>query len=306
MAEHLYARILYPPDSRQMLALVAKSLPLAPFSSPMNDEDIQTHCFLPEPPTLHTVSWLRRQLFGVFSEEQLLGFADIAAGYDHATQHLIGDRPVGLLRHLALPDEYSLSGRVARLLLQAAEEFWQEQSVRRVRAYSLSTGYGPFQLSVGILPSEWEDHHRWLHQAGYRPVERYYCLIYPLQRMIREETPPAGYTLWPQMGNGKLGYQLYERDEVRMAMAGMIEREVIGPPESNPVAGIRELIVASAWRRKGVGRWLLRRMINDAYLRGNRKLVAFVSHSNQGGLSLCRQTGFEEINYRGYTLEKQL
>ena len=47
-------------------------------------------------------------------------------------------------------------------------------------------------------------------------------------------------------------------------------------------------------------------MINDAYLRGNHTLVTFVSHANQAGLGLCRQIGFEELNYRGYTLEKQL
>lgn len=306
MAEHLYVRILYPPDSRQMLGILGPALRHAPFSSPMDDAEIQSHCFLPEPPALHTVRWLRRQLYGAFSEEQLLGFVDVGVGYDHATQHLIGERPLGLLRFLALPQDYSLSGRVARLLLEAAEEFWREQSARWVRAFSLSTGYPPFQLAAGILPSTWENHHRWLNQAGYRPVERYYCLVYPLQRMSREETPPAGYTLWPKLDGEGLGYQLYERDEVRMAVAALFERRVLQPEEANPVAGIRELIVASGWRRKGVGSWLLRRMINDAFLRGNRTLVAFVSHSNRAGLGLCRQAGFEEIDYRGYTLEKQL
>jgi ribosomal protein S18 acetylase RimI-like enzyme len=85
-----------------------------------------------------------------------------------------------------------------------------------------------------------------------------------------------------------------------------MERQVMEPSAANPVAGVIELIVASAWRRRGVGRWLLRRMINDALLRGNRTLALFVSHTNQAGLGLCRRIGFEEMDYRGYTLEKQI
>ncbi|MCL4832192.1 MAG: GNAT family N-acetyltransferase [Caldilineaceae bacterium] len=304
-SERLYTRVLYPPDSRQMAALLTANLERAVYTCPMDDEAIQANSFLPDPPSLHSVRWLRRQLLGVLAEERLLGFVDVAVGFDHATQHLMNDRPIGLLRFLALPQDYTFSGRVAHLLLQAAEEFWREQSVRRVRAFSLSTGYPEFQLGAGILPGSWEDHQRWLHQTGYRPVERYYCLTYPL-RPTREDIPPPGYSLYPQYDAESLRYQVYEKDEVRIAATRMIERRVQSPAQANPVAGLIELIVASAWRRKGIGRWLLRRMINDAFLRGNRTFVTFVSHANQAGLGLCRQTGFEEMNYRGYTLEKQL
>jgi len=305
-SERIYARILYPPDSHQMHGLLDAALAKAPFSCPMDDAAIQAHCFQPEPPAVHTVRWLRRQLFGALAEEQLLGFIDVGVGFDHATQHLMGDRPLGLLRFLALPESYTLSGQVARLLLQTAEDFWRSQSVRRVRAFSLSTGYPAYQMGAGVLPSAWEDHHRWLDQAGYRPVDRYYCLLYPLKRPAREEVPAGSYTLYPQNDREGLRYQLYEEDEVRIAAARMLERQVSEPRRANPVAGLVELIVASAWRRRGIGRWLLRRMINDAYLRGNRTLISFVGHANQAGLGLCRQLGFEELDYRGYTLEKQL
>lgn len=305
-SERLYTRILYPPDSRQMVGALASALAKSAYSSPMDDEAILINCFQPEPPSVHSVRWLRRQLFGALAEERLLGFIDVAVGFDHATQHLMNDRPIGLLRFLALPQDYSLSGRTAHLLLQAAEEFWREQSVRRVRAFTYSTGYPEFQLGTGVLPNSWEDHHRWLNQAGYRPLERHYCLAYPLHRPAREDIPQGGYSLYPEHDNLGLRYQVYEKDEMRIAATRMIEREVQEPASANPVAGLVELIVASAWRRKGIGRWLLRRMVNDAYLRGNRTLVAFVNHSNQAGLRLCRQAGFEEMNYRGYTLEKQL
>jgi ribosomal protein S18 acetylase RimI-like enzyme len=272
----------------------------------MDDSDIQANCFQPEPPSIHSVRWLRRQVIGVLAEERLLGFIDVGVGYDHATQHLMDGPPLGLLRFLALPTDYTLSGNVARLLLQSAEEFWHEQSVRRVRAYSLSTGYPAYQMGVGVLSAASEDHHRWLNQAGYHQTERYYCLSYPLNRPAREIVPPGGYTLYPENDQLGLRYQIYEKDEIRIAATRMIEWEVTEPQDANPVAALVELIVASAWRRRGIGRWLLRRMINDAYLRGNRTLVTFVGHTNQAGLGICRQAGFEEMNYRGYTLEKQL
>ena len=315
-AERLYARILYPPDSHQMYGLLTADLAKASYTCPMDDNAIQTHCFQPEPPSLHLVRWMGHQVFGVLAEEQLLGFIDVGVGFDHATQHLMDDRPLGLLRFLALPQDYALSGQVARLLLQTAETYWREQSVRRVRAFSLSTGYPTYQLGVGILPSTWEDHHRWLNRADYRPVERFYCLAYPLQRLVREEVPAGVYTLYPQFDEIGLRYQLYEGDEMRIAATRMIERRVHGTPtvregisepqNDNPVAGLVELIVASGWRNRGIGRWLLRRMINDAYLRGNCSLVGFVGHTNEAGLGLCRKVGFEEMAYRGYTLEKKL
>lgn len=305
-AERLYARTLYPPDSHQMQELVSLTLARVSYTSPMDDAAIQTHCFQPEPPSLHFVRWMGHQVFGVLAEEKLLGFVDVGVGFDHATQHLMDDRPLGLLRFMALPQEYTLSGQVARLLLQTAETFWREQSVRRVRAFSFSTGYPAYQLGVGILPSTWEDHHRWLNQAGYRPVERFYCLGYPLQRLVREEVPAGVYTLYPQYDEIGLRYQLYEGDEMRIAATRMIARQVAEPKNDNPVAGLVELIVASGWRRRGIGRWLLRRMINDAYLQGNRTLVCFVGHTNEAGLGLCRKVGFEQMAYRGYTLEKKL
>ncbi|MBX3052733.1 MAG: GNAT family N-acetyltransferase [Caldilineaceae bacterium] len=305
-SERFYARLLYPPDSHQMHALLAQTLSGALFTCPMDDAEIQANCFQPEPSSLHSVRWLRHQIFGVLAEERLLGFIDVGLGYDHATQHLMDDRPLGLLRFLVVPTDYNFSSRVARLLLQTAETFWREQSVRRVRAFSFSTGYPAYQMGAGILPSTWEDHQRWLNQAGYRPTERYYCLAYPLNRLGREDVPVGSYTLYPENDETGLRYQIYEDDEMRIAATRMIERQVVNPKDANPVAGLVELIVASAWRRKGIGRWLLRRMINDAHQRGNHTLVTFVAHANRAGLGLCRQAGFEEINYRGYTLEKQL
>jgi hypothetical protein len=47
-------------------------------------------------------------------------------------------------------------------------------------------------------------------------------------------------------------------------------------------------------------------MINDAYLLHYHELVAFLSTEQGAAMNLLTQLGFEEIHYRGYTLEKQL
>jgi GNAT superfamily N-acetyltransferase len=242
---------------------------------------------------------------GAWDGETLLGFIDLAVGYDHATLHLDSDRPIGLLRFLALDSDYLTANRAAKALLQAADLFWQEAGIQRIRAFSLSTGYPNFQSGAGMLPGAWEDHLNWLIDAGYRLTERYYCLCYPLHRLLVETLPEGVYTHRPQHIGDAYKYQIYEEDN-QIAAARLFKRQVMQPEGANPVAYLSELGVALPWRRRGIGRWLLRRMLNDAYLMGCRWLVSHVNHAEHAAMSLFYQVGFEEISYRGYTLEKRL
>ena len=194
---------------------------------------------------------------------------------------------------------------MAKTLLTAADAFWLEKNVRRVRAFAPSLGYPAFQSGVGVLPGVWDEHLSWLSQAGYRLAERYYCLSYPLQRMVAEMLPEGSYTLRPQGLDEESAYQLFA-GETRVAIARLLNRQVIQPEGINPVAYLSHLEVAPKWRRKGIGRWMVRRLLNDAYLAGCQQLVVHVNHSDHGAVSLFSQVGFEDINYRGYTLEKRL
>lgn len=194
---------------------------------------------------------------------------------------------------------------MARLLLHTAEIFWREQSVRRVRAFSFSTGYPAYQLGVGILPSTWEGSAP-LAESGRLPARWSVSTVLPIPCNGWHAENPAGVYTLPKFDEIGLRYQLYEGDQMHIAATRMIERQVSEPQNDNPVAGLVELIVASGWRNRGIGRWLLPADDRRRYLRGNRSLVGFVGHTNEAGLGLCRKVGFEEMAYRGYTLEKKL
>lgn len=298
-------RRVYASDSRQVVGLLRPWLERAPYSSKMENLDVLDQCFQPAPTSIYKVRWLQHDILGAWDGETLLGFVELGTGYDQASFHLDGERPLGLLRFLAVPEDYLIANRVAKLLLRTADAFWAENHVRRVRAFAPSLGYPAFQSGVGILPGVWEEHLNWLSEAGYRLVERYYCLHYPLQRMVVEPLPEGSYTFRPQGVDEGSAYQIYD-GEAQVAMASMIKRQVIIPAGVNPVGYLSHLEVFPQWRRQGIGRWLVRRVLNDAYLGGCHQLVVHVSHSAHAAVSLFSQVGFEDINYRGYTLEKRL
>jgi ribosomal protein S18 acetylase RimI-like enzyme len=303
--DELVVRRVYASESRQMVELLRPWLARAPYSSKMDNIEVLDQCFQPTPTSVYEVRWLQHDILGAWDGERLLGFIELGTGYDQASLHLNGDRPLGLLRFLAVPEDYLVGNRVAKALLRTADDFWVENSVRRVRAFAPSLGYPAFQAGIGILPGVWEEHLSWLSEAGYRLVERYYCLHYPLQRLVAETLPEGIFTFRPQGLDEESAYQLFA-EETRVAMARVIKRQVIHPAGVNPVAYLSHLEVAPQWRRHGIGRWLVRRLINDAFLTGCRQLVVHVNHSAHAAVSLFSQIGFEDINYRGYMLEKRL
>ncbi len=301
----LFVRRIYASESHKVLALLRPSLQSTPYSSDMDNAAVLSDCLQPSPPTMYPARWLQHDLLGVWDEETLLGFADIGVGYDHTNLHIEGSKPLGLLRFLALPSDFLLAARVARLLLRELDAVWREADVDRVRAFSFSTGYPAFQSGAGVLPAAWDDHLQFLSEAGYRLVERYYCLRYPLQRLLVETFPNGVFTYWPAYSEKEGGFQIFD-GEARVAVARITRRQVLSPLGASPVAYLSDLEVAPKWRRRGLGRWLVRRLINDAHLTGCRELVLHVNHAAEAAVALFYQAGFEEINYRGYTLEKRL
>ena len=72
------------------------------------------------------------------------------------------------------------------------------------------------------------------------------------------------------------------------------------------IANLVDLRVATGWQRQNIGKWLLRRVINDAITQGYHQMLVYVPHRAHIALNLFNQVGFQEENYRGYTLEKEL
>ncbi|OUC09035.1 hypothetical protein RY27_05380, partial [Litorilinea aerophila] len=101
-------------------------------------------------------------------------------------------------------------------------------------------------------------------------------------------------------------YQVYRRTDW-VGRARMV-RAVVDEPRggSMSVAYVADLYVDAPWRQQDLGKWLLRRLINDATLQGYVQMVVHLAHGWHAAMNLFIQQGFQELDYRGYTLEKVL
>jgi ribosomal protein S18 acetylase RimI-like enzyme len=79
-----------------------------------------------------------------------------------------------------------------------------------------------------------------------------------------------------------------------------------GDGELERIAYLPDIHISPQWRRQDIGKWLLRRLINDATLEGYRQMVVHIAHHAYAAMNLFVQQGFQELSYRGYTLDKVL
>lgn len=301
----LVLRRLYPTDSGQMLALIRPALATTPYCSRMSDPALQRACFAVQPETVHEVRWFGQQVLGLLRDDHLHGFIDIGLGFDDESLGQSGEKPLGLLRFLALPPEFPFALHVGRQLLDAADAYWRQAQISRVRAFAYGLGYADFQGGTGLLPGSWAEHRRLLEEKGYVATDRYYCFRYPLRQSVKEPLPEAALSFVPTATADARVYQLFDGPK-RAAFARFSLRDVIRPQGERPVAYLSHLRVEEPWRQKGLGRWLLRRLLNDATLLGCREMCVHISQRNRIALRLVSVLGFEETDYRGYGFEKRL
>lgn len=254
----------------------------------------------------HGVRYTARCRLGAWRAGELMGFVDIAAGHD--ADHL-GEpehRPHGLLRFLALTDREPFAEEAFLLLMQDAERFWRNENATSLVGFHVSTGYACFQAGAGILPGDWSSHVRLLTAADWRFSQRYYALARPAGPPLEEACPQADFSLVQQRTADGRTYRIYHRRVEPVARATVIGMHLDRTGTTEKVAHIVDLEVAAEWRNRNVGRWLLRRILNDAALQGFQEALAFVPMSRPIAMNLFIQQGFSDINYRGYTFEKQL
>ena len=302
----LSVRPLRQEDYASAAQLVSHLLSAAPYSRPFTVERFKREVSAPEPPTTYRVRWQRHLQIGAWRAGEMVGFLDMAAGHDSDNLELPDYQPVGLIRFLALPERDDLVNDVSQLLFQRALQFWKAAGVGLVKAFHVSTGYPSFQAGAGILPGDWSDHVRVLTTAGFQFVNRYYCLRRPLELPLEESVPGADFSLAFRGPQEDRTYEIYHR---RTDWVGSARFLLIRPDESEEVPPFAYLVrfeIAQPWRRQNIGSWLLRRVINDATLSGIPEMVSHVSHESGAALNLLADLGFQEINYRGYTLEQSL
>lgn len=301
----IQVRPLQEEDEGMLAELLGRVLVSTPYSAVFEAADFQAQFYQAMPPTLYPVRWQSHARLCAWRARRLEGFIDVAVGLDSESASLPDYQPFGLLRFLLLPEKGELVSEVAQVLLSAAEEFWQQMGVGHVKAFHLSTGYPAFQAGIGILPGDWTEHIRELMGANYYLVERFYALSRPLDLPVEEVLPLAGLSLVYRGRPADRIYLLYRRAEL-IGQARVTT--LLLARESAPlrIANLVDLQMDPQWRRQNIGKWLLRRIINDATLQGYRQMLAHVPQSQQAVLNLLNQLGFIEENYRGYTLEKAL
>jgi GNAT superfamily N-acetyltransferase len=201
----------------------------------------------------------------------------------------------------------------------------------------MSTGYPSFQAGLGVLPSDWTTHIRVLTGADFRLAERFYSLRRALDQPLEEITPLAQLSVVLRGRLNDRHYQVYRQTEwiasaritnltlphapftesARATAQATEPVRFMAPPHEQVrfveeekrtmrIANLVDLRVATEWQRQDIGKWLLRRVINDAITQGYHQMLVYVPHRAHIALNLFNQVGFQEENYRGYTLEKEL
>ncbi|MCB9156186.1 MAG: GNAT family N-acetyltransferase [Caldilineaceae bacterium] len=301
------------------------------YNLPMNEALAREFIFEPGPLTLFPVRWQRHMHLGAWRARQLVGFLDAATGLDSDRQTSPDYEPVGLLRFLALPERADLIEPVGIALIQAAERFWLDVGTRHIQAFHLSTGYPTFQAGAGVLPNEWVAHFRLLTMTGYVLRQRYQRFVRQLGQMIEEEVPRADVSIALSGNRNDRSYQIYYRridriggGQVIGVQSQQVERlapkQELDPRPATPapnqldvldekpvrVAHVTNLYIEEAWRGQNIGKWMLRRMINDATIQGYDQMIAYLPQGQHVAWSLLTQQGFVETNYRGYSMDKVL
>lgn len=305
----LNLRPLRKEDEPMVGALLGQQLLQATYSRPINTERFLANLLQPSPPSLYAVRWHRHQVFCVWRAGALEGLIDVGVGFDDESLDLPDYSPLGLLRFLLLPKEATRVDDVTALLLDAAITFWRQQGVGLIKAFHMSTGYPEFQAGFGALPGDWAEQIRILTTADFHFTERYYRLLRPLDSLLEERLPSGGLSLAFRGDAANRHYQLYHHAD-RLGEAHMValQSSFVANGVTHPLrlANLLKLEVHPEWRGHDIGKWLLRRLINDATMQGYQQMLVHIPHRAFIMQNLLLQHGFQEQNYRGYTLERTL
>ncbi len=302
----LAVRPLHQDNRASLLPLLNHWIDQRPYTTQFTPQSVDRDIFAPTPATIHRIKWQQNHQFGVWLGEDLIGFVDVATGF--MPEMPLSSQVMGFLRFLALPwiqSHLSRIDEVGALLMVEAHRFWHKYGVRQVVAFDPRVGYPSFQAGSGVMPGEWSHHFRVLTEAGFQLDDRFYCLHRTNHHLLEETLPGLTLNLAPQGSDRDRHYGVYKRVE-RVAQARLLYQEVDFPGGINPVGALVHFDVESEWRGKGVERWLLRRIINDATLQGYRRIVHHIHPNNQLTINLFTQSGFQELDFRGYVFTKQL
>lgn len=293
-------------DTPAIITLMNRWLSIAVYSLPLDTSAAQSQLVREPPASYFEVRWTDHLRLCAWRAGELVGFLDAGCGHDG--EHLDESEyaPHGLIRFMALSERAELADEAFRLLMAEAETYWQNHNIRQLGAFHITTGYPSFQAGAGVLPGDWSGLIRLFTGADWQLRTRYYSFSRNLGAPLEEEVPMADLSLTQQrLAEGRT-YTIYHRRVELIAQARVMGVHLDRAGTAERVAHVVMLEVDEAWRNRNLGRWLLRRMINDATLQGHREMIVFLPMNQPIAMNLFVQHGFQENNYRGYALEKQL
>ena len=306
VAPAIAVRPITPDDLDVVRGFVNQTLAAAPFTVPLDAADAHAQWVREPPPTHYPMRWQHHLRLGAWRAGELVGFLDAATGHDSDNLDAPEHPPHGIVRFLALTPRVELADEAFALLIEATEDFWRLRGASELHAFPIGGGYPTFQAGAGILPGDWDGTVRRLTAQDWRFSKRYYALVRPSGAPLEEECPAADLSLVQQrLAEGRV-YRIYQRRVQQVAIAKIVAMSLDRTGTAARVAHILDIHVDEDWRNRNVGKWLLRRLLNDAALEGNQDVLAFLPSTMATAMALFVQQGFVEINYRGYTLERTL
>jgi len=306
-APTLFVRPLTHADIEAATSIVNRLLASSVYSRTLTVAEVHAFFFDVAPHSHYPVRWQQRTTLALLRVGELIGLLDAAVGLDSGSFDQPDYQPLGLLRWLALPEDTSITQEAMVRLLTAAETFWRQHHVGRIKAFHPSTGYAAWQAGIGLLPANWTETVQRLAAHEFRYTERYYCFVRPLRgELFEEDTPQSALTLVMRGANQDRRYQLFFRRTELIAEARVVQCIVEQEAHTASIAHVVYWEVEERWRNQNIGRWLLRRMVNDAVQQSLAQIIVFVQMQQAAAINLLAQHGFVEQAFRGYVMEKEL
>ena len=293
-------------SAAELARLIGPRWMQTPYSATVDAELVRREILAEEPQSIYPVRWQQARHLGAWRAGQLVGFLDAAVGMDSDSPMCPTIARMGWSAFWNCPTRAELVSDVADALFAAVQQFWIEAGVGFIKAFHPSTGYPSFQGGVGILPGDWGDHVRVLTAAGYLLRDRYYGYLRRLVEPVEEVTPMADLSLVFRGDWDDRRYEVYYRRVEMTARARVVRTTMTLASGRLALARLVDLYVDPEWRLKDIGKWLLRRIINDTTHQVDAQLVAHLAQHQHAALNLLIQQGFIEMSYRGYSLDKVL
>lgn len=310
VAPTLTVRPLEDEDAPALLEFLNRQVAEAPYTVPFDPQTLQEQLYRDNPPSRYEVRWIRPLRAGAWRGGEMVGLIDAATGHDSEHLDVPEYEPHGLLRFVAVAERAGERPRDAMetfdRLMGMAEDFWRGAEVQYVTAFHVSTGYPNVQAGAGILPGDWAETMRLMTGAHWRLSDRYYAMVRSLGGFFEEEIPVAHLSVAMQRTAHARVYQVYHRRIEWVARARLSSMALDRTGTAARVAHLVDFEVSTGWRNRTIGKWLLRRLVNDATVEGHQEMLIYVPLHTAIAINLFGAHGFVEQNYRGYTLERTL